>query len=285
MTELLSIEKVVVGGTDSNITGIIEEMKNALFDECFPYCINREDAIVYWRVNEYVMNFQNPYFSIIDETDTSNYKITTTEGASLHINLLVYRADIYETQSRVGSYLINSGSSIVLVTLLNNYGGPISSYLFTGDATSLTLNILNQQNYYFMKEPKAILIPHHGAVKKIYETNEEKQILNAFLNKYQPYVAIVSAKCLALQNRKGWLHPHYTIIQRYLECPLSNFSYPHMVTSFSQSDTLQWHLDAYLPMIHTTYWSHQLFHPAFQAFDIQLDMISGNVSFYDSTIV
>lgn len=270
LTDLKILGKVIVGGTENGLQ-IDDESKSNLINRLFPNLSNWEYVDIDWINQYYTMQYYNPYFSIPEQNPLS-YVLNLTGDIQFCLNVLAYRADLYPTTlfNTSRSFLINSGSTIALITLLNYPGRPICSYLFTGDATNMTLNCLKEQNFIFGNEYKAILIPHHGSMKNIYDTAINQYILDAFLACYQPNAAFVSAKCLALNyGRRGWLHPHYNIIQKYRSIA-DNSGISHMVTSFSYNYFLRYHLDAYSEQVYSTHWSHPLFYPYFIANNIQL---------------
>lgn len=271
LTDLNVLEKVIVGGTENGLQ-IVDESKYSLIDALFPNLISRESVDMVWINKYYTMQFCNPYFSILGQNPLS-YVLNLTGDIKFCLNVLAYRADLYPTMTLFNtsrSSLINSGSTIALITLLTNWNKPICSYLFTGDATNMTLNCLNEQNFRFDNEYKAVLIPHHGSMKNIYDTAINRNILDVFLACYQPNAAFVSAKCLALNHgRRGWVHPHYNIIQKYRSIA-DNSGISHMVTSFSYDRYLKCHMDAYSEQVHSTHWSHSSCYPSFVATNIQL---------------
>ena len=273
LTELHDLEKVIVGGTAKDLK-ITDYSKDSLINGLFPFLKNRSDVNLCWYDENFVMTLRNPYFSILNEGNNPSYVLNLPGGIRFCINVLVYRADLYQTMTFLNKsydYLINSGSTIALITLLTSYGAPKYSYLFTGDATNMTLNCLNEQKFKFESEYKAILIPHHGSQKNIYDTGENQKILDAFLERYHPNVACVSAKCLAVtQGRNGWVHPHHEIIQKYKNLTDDDIWHLHMVTSFSYDKSLNVHYDTCSKNVYQTYWIDEGKYPDFSARNVQL---------------
>ncbi len=120
--------------------------------------------------------------------------------------------ELNQIQLHDNSVLINTGSSILLVTIVGEAGGmiyPQFSYIFTGDATVETMKIMRHISLWFGYESKAIGIAHHGAKRHVADDEERNDYstLIWFLRDllHCPNAAIVSAKC---KNQKGWTHPH-----------------------------------------------------------------------------
>lgn len=241
LKNLSKIERLCIGGVNKDFS-FTKADQDEMIKKIFPLNIIVNDR--YFKNYAYVIPYLNVYFNLENEYNhTPSVTIPIDDNITFVMNPLAYRADLYSMPSLFGkgsdsSFLINSGSSIILVSLVENESVPICSYLFTGDATWHTLYCLNTLIIHFGKETKCILIPHHGAYKNLYETPQEQKILNEFLNKYNPNIAFVSAKCMELySNKKGWLHPHHLIIKRYLECELNDTVLPQHITSFSRSDS------------------------------------------------
>lgn len=129
---------------------------------------------------------------------------------------------------------INTGSSILLATIVEETGGTITpyvSYVFTGDATLETMKILLNKKLCFRQEPKLILVSHHGAKRHIAdnEDNNNYDTLKCFLRTVGPSGAVVSAKC---KNQVGWTHPHSDTIDAYLNFLLEIPNFSQKLTAF-----------------------------------------------------
>jgi len=117
------------------------------------------------------------------------------------------------------SVYINTGSSVLLVTVTGEDAAgkitPYCSYIFTGDATVETFQIIMKLcKLGFATEKKLIGISHHGAKRHVAnnELTNDYSTLNAFLSGVGPYAAVVSAKC---RNSPGWTHPHIDTMNAY----------------------------------------------------------------------
>ena len=121
----------------------------------------------------------------------------------------------------------NTGSIIVLITILNNNGGSAAeySYLFTGDATANTFERLNKIKYVFNKKnSRSILIPHHGSYPSM---NSNISALTTFLENYAPNSAFVSAKATNSQ-----FHPRSEIMNLFYS-KITRTTTEHNITSVS----------------------------------------------------
>ncbi len=130
--------------------------------------------------------------------------------------------------------MINTGSSILLVTIVADDGTnavPYVSYVFTGDATLQTMQIMKSRGFQFGSENKLVLVPHHGAKRHMADDEDTSNFdtLKGVLKTIGPASAVVSAKCT---NRRGWTHPNADTIAVYLPYLQKPPSFSQRLTGF-----------------------------------------------------
>lgn len=159
-----------------------------------------------------------------------DYSIDLGNQYYFNISMLLYHAHLcptyYPELENIHldneGVLINTGSSILMVSITKeemNTIIPKVSYIFTGDATLKTMQIMRyiqekQMTLRFCKEYKLLQIAHHGAKRYVADNEEANDFptLKWFLDMIRPSAAVVSAKC---KNLSGWTHPNYDTMQVY----------------------------------------------------------------------
>lgn len=211
---ITSIKKLVIGGNNTKVS------VGSIFSQgC--------RLVKTYKLNTYTkFPAQNPYMRSTRDLDT---EVDLENNIFFRINTLIYRADLVQLIDNNSSLKINTGSSIVLVSVVHDDGTTIEpgiSYLFTGDSTCYTLAQFNKENYQFNTglDDRIVLIPHHGTERNMIEDNTH---LQSFLEQYSPLTAVVSAKCM---RKQGWAHPAKAIIDIYSDIVHENED--HLFTSF-----------------------------------------------------
>lgn len=137
---------------------------------------------------------------------------------------------------------INTGSSVLLVSIVEEAAGLITpkvSYVFTGDATLETIQIMKYfKNMQFGKEYKLVLISHHGAKRHVADNEgmNDYSTLQWFLGILEPKAAVVSAKC---SKRVGWTHPNVDTIKAYEEKMPAIIGHSQKITSFFWNSSIR----------------------------------------------
>lgn len=222
----ITIDRLVCGSAGAHDLNKIKK-----YLKCFKdYELDEDDIEFHFDNGEY--RKRNPYKNV--KFMTPNVNIKLDGGYYFRINTLLYHAHNYPHYARRAgadkSVLINSGSSVILVAITEG-DDPWFSYLFTGDATKLTYDILNTDcDFIFDTEPKLLSISHHGANRHVADDDDNTfTTLRALLDNFDPYAAVVSAKCV---NKKGWTHPHINTVNLYKEKVRVLEPAAHNITAF-----------------------------------------------------
>lgn len=137
---------------------------------------------------------------------------------------------------------INTGSSVLLVSIVEqsaSWPTPKVSYVFTGDATLETMQIMGYfKKMEFRKEYKLVQIAHHGAKRHVAdnEVTNDYSTLQWFLGILEPKAAVVSAKC---SKRAGWTHPNADTMAVYEGKMPAVAGYNQMITSFLWNSSIK----------------------------------------------
>lgn len=211
---IVRIKKLIIGGNRQNVT------TNMIFPT-----VSQIDKIYRTNQNECFPG-QDPYMTSSRDLDT---EVNLGNNFFFRINTLIYRADVVQSIANNPSLKINTGSSIVLVSVVYDNRTrivPGISYLFTGDSTCYTLAQFNELEYQLKEQGDRIIqVPHHGTERNMIENST---FLESFLRKYSPTTAVVSAKCL---RRRGWVHPAKSIMDIY-HSTVARDDESHLFTSF-----------------------------------------------------
>ena len=152
-------------------------------------------------------------------------------GLDIDINMPLHGNEMFQIHCLLGGSTerdsTNEASVIALVSIYNaTTKTPKYSYLFTGDATSFTLEKFNAIQYVFPENQghKAVLIPHHGSYSTMLSKSKDLSDLETLLHIYDPTSAYVSARNLSLK------HPSKEILSLF-ELKVDSTIFEHEITS------------------------------------------------------